>query len=287
MKCDNCGYENKPGDLACNLCGRVLSGRLPKSGLTSEKDPKEPKRRASDRISRPTGIITRRLGKPLIDPKVAGLERLQEAQERVTKKLKKLSELQEESVPILQAQIQAEQDERDLAQELIQAGDTLLSKTHELRQAEDGIRTTRKKLAELKFKLKQRVEERLKAASDEEDAETELKTLQRIDRELHGEEAVSQARDEAAAVEIKGLQGVCMRLSERITILNLKLNDRDSYLHWLLDLQNTDRGKERADQVTALLKAVTEANPDDPDCVRWLEGEWKRLVRSLAGSSQE
>ena len=65
---------------------------------------------------------------------------------------------------------------------------------------------------------------------------------------------------------VAGLQTMCRRLSERIFVLNQQIDDRDSYVHWLLLDSDPEYEKTREEMRASLSRSVE----GDEDAVRWL-----------------
>jgi chromosome segregation ATPase len=267
VKCADCGYEkNEPGDHSCGLCGGRFGGVLPKSDLSSRTRPQE---RYTRRLDGPTTRLTGRL-KKAEEPNNAstGLKRLEDAQARVTRKLERLSDVQAEGVPILRAQIQAERDDKALVEEIAAAEAELTTSSEELEVADSNVRQQRKKIAALRFELRSIAEERMRTLEEQQTLNAELDDMRRIAGELDG--APRQAPQ--AEAEIAGLQTVCVRLSERITMLKLTLDDRESCMQWLLQQSDATVEEEKARELETIAKALD--GVDDPEeFLHWLRGQ--------------
>jgi chromosome segregation ATPase len=277
--CSSCGYKNnQAGDHSCNLCGKRLGAVLPKSGLSSRREAPRtgPQKRYTQRLdtaaSRPAG---RR--KPEDEPETAshGLKRLEEAQERVTRKLERLSDIQSQTAPILRLQIQAERDDKALVDEITSAEAELAEKTKELEDADSTVRQQRKKIAALRFELRRVAEERIRGLEEKQTLNDELNDLRRIAGELDG--APSDAKRMGA--EVEGLQTVCLRLSERITMLTIKLEDRESWLHWLVREVDPDVEEEKQRVLESIATALDQVE-DPAEFLHWLSAKTTERAES-------
>jgi chromosome segregation ATPase len=264
VACSACGYSNDPDARACNLCGAVLVAKAkPKASSPGRATTKLDAKLLKARTQR-----LERGGAGPAEATPSGLKRLQEARSRVTSRLQRLSEVQDEAVPVLQAQIQAEQEERALAQDIDAARARLLEGQEELKESEGRLRGLRKQVAALSFELRKRVEERAALAREEEQLEEQLERLEAIRAELQGE---GPPPDVVTALELKGLQGVCRRLSERVATLGLQLQDRDSCLHWLMSADDPAREEQNRQASQEALDAILGDDDEAADLRRWLE----------------
>lgn len=209
------------------------------------------------------------------DTAAHGLKRLEEAQERVTRKLERLSDIQAQTAPILRAQIQAERDDKSLVTEIKTAEDELAEKTKELEEADNTVRQQRKKIAALRFELRSVVEERMRELEDKQVLDEELDDLRRIAGELDG----APSKTATLSAEVEGLQTECLRLSETISMLTVKLDDRESCLHWLVREGDPDVEDEKQQVLDSIATALDNGD-DAAEFLHWLRTKTRERTDS-------
>ncbi|RMG12668.1 MAG: hypothetical protein D6731_13435 [Planctomycetota bacterium] len=251
MRCPHCNYENDAVAPVCNLCGAMLVVKLPKRS-------EQPERTAIDARIAAHRKTQRRKG-------------LEEIQERLSKKLERLTALQTDSEVELLAHTRRE--EEALEEDLRRAEEDLRRNTEVLRETELRVRSLRRQVTALQFQLRRAIEERAAAAAERGELDAEFQRLRALRDALEaGAEIppVASASSREVVEEVEGLQAVCLRLSERITVLERQLTERDSCLHWLLLESDPARFRERVRLVQAVDREVAAADGVGNDLLHWL-----------------
>ena len=231
VSCPHCRYANKPGELCCNLCGAVLPQAAPEPGaglpqpfLANGTDYEPPAETPLSRAATPAPAPTPTPApepSPELEPEVEagplGVRRLRHAQLRVTQRLQRLANVQEETLPVLQAQIEAEREETRLKTELIQANKALSQKRSTLQEREKAVRSLRKAVAAAEYDLVRQGQE-----------------LERQEREQEELEGLLVEVRSGVTPRIRELQTQCVRLEEKLAMAITKLRERDSVIHWLV-----------------------------------------------------
>jgi hypothetical protein len=249
VRCPSCKYENSDSDATCNLCGALLVVKLPKRTATFDRTSLDDRIAAHRKTQRRQG--------------------LEEIRERITQKLERLTAIQNDSEIELLAHTRRE--EEALEEELQQAKEALQNNTEVLRETELHVRQLRRQVTALQFELRQTLQDKQAVLAEKQELGAEFERLQALQRALEsGEQKQPGAvNPEAADLEIKGLQDVCVRLSERITILNLKLQERDSYLHWLLLEGDPSHWRERFEAIKEVDAEIAEKD-ESSELLHWL-----------------